>query len=341
MVNMNQKDVSFLSFQIKMTTKESIQSDTSPKAWTYCHVFLVMLSGLFLVATATTTILILYFVPENDYITIEMDLASSLTTLVYLSAGLIVFGLLQLVFLVVVLLHFHDTQKQRTFVSIGCVATALLSMGILILFAVQPQILMEKTLPEDDVIYEPINRSYGVAMEQYRQQTNQEVVESLRRLQTDEICCLHQYNDHGDDSCIINTGDGEILRSSRNCVEYFYDFYLNWRSNSEDIIQIMAIVFCAVLGLAVLVNIYLLLSTNTGSYTVQRREPGKYRKNLSSFTYVPFETDLPVRQGSKNETVKSDTVKTEVVSPDVFWITKNNVKEIAVFDPSICVMHDY
>ena len=330
-----------LSFQIKMTAKESTQSDNL-KVWTYCHVFLVMFSGLFLVATATTAMLILYFVPETDYITIEMDLISSLTVFVYLSAGLIVFGLLQLVFLVVVLLCFHNTQKQRTFVSIGCLATAMISMGILLLFAAQPQLLVEKTLPkDDDIFYDPINRSYAVAMKQYRHQTNQQVVESLRRLQTDEKCCLHEFDDQGDDSCLINTGNGEILRSSRNCVDYFRDFYLNWHENSADIIQIMAIVFCVVLGLAVLVNIYLLLFTNSGSYTVQRREPGKYRKNLSSFTYVPFETDLPVRKGLKGETVESDTVKTEVVNPDVFWITKNNVREIAVFDPSICVMHDY
>ena len=328
-----------------MTAKESVRSD-APKVWSYFHVFLVVLSGLFLVATATTAILILYLAPETDYITIEMDLLSSLSVFVYLSAGLIAFGLLQLGVLVVVLLCFHNTQKQKTSASIGCryIATALLSMGILLLFAAQPPLLMEKTFPKDDIFHDPINRGYTVAMKQYMHLINEKVVESLRRLQTDQKCCLHEFDDQGahhDDNCIINTGNGEILRSSWNCVEYFHDFYLNWYENSTDIIQIMAIVFCVILGLAVLVNIYLLLSKNGGSYTVPRREPGKYRKNLSSFTYVPFESDLPVRKGLKNETVESDTVKTEVVNPDVFWITKNNVKEIAVFDPSISVMHGY
>ena len=244
----------------------------------------------------------------------DMDLTSRLAVIVYLSIGLILFGILQLVLLVVILLHCHDTEKQRTFASIGCLATTLLSMGILVLFAAQPQLLMEQTLPQNDVIYEPINRNYDVALEQFQRQTDEELVQSMRRLQSEEICCLHMRHAEDGDSCFITMGNGDVIKSSRNCVQFFYDFYLNWQESSEDIIQIMGIVFCAILGLTVLVNIYLLLSTKSASYTVQRREPGKYRANLSSFTYVPFESDVPVREGSIRQTPNKN----------IFWVNNSS-----------------
>ena len=63
-----------------------------PKSWGYFHNFLVMLSGLFLVAISTATIAILHFSPDNEYIPMELELTTRLDVLVYSLAALILLG---------------------------------------------------------------------------------------------------------------------------------------------------------------------------------------------------------------------------------------------------------
>ena len=129
-----------------------------------------MLGGLFLVTIATATVAILHFSPDNEYIPMELELTTRLDVLVYSLAALILLGLLELVILIILLLHCHDNKEQRTLVSICCLVTTLLSFGIIVLFAAQPQVLMEQTLPHNDIIYEPINKSYAIAMETFGHQ---------------------------------------------------------------------------------------------------------------------------------------------------------------------------
>ena len=308
-----------------MTVFETSQPER-PKVMEYFHNILVMPSGLFLVALATATIAILHFSPGNEYVAMEMDLTTRLDVLVYLSAGLILLGLLELVILAVLLLHCHDNKKQRTIVSICCLATTLLSLGILVLFAVQPTVLMDQVLPTNDALYEPINESYAVAMEAYGRQGNEELTQSMKRLQIEENCCHH-------DKCIIIKSDGEILRPTQSCVQHFYDYYSAWLQRSKFIIKITAIVFCAVLGISIITNIWLLISStglDHGRYTVEKRKSSKYRHNISSFTYVPFQSDMPRKESPQN-----------AIDTEIFCIAKNDVKNISAFGPTVCVMHDY
>ena len=104
------------------------------------------------------------------------------------------------------------TRNKGTFVSICCLITTLLSFGIIVLFATQPQVLMEQTLPQNDVIYEPINESYAIAMETFGRQGNEELTLSMKRLQTEENCCLHLEPKQDGEKCIIISTNGDILR---------------------------------------------------------------------------------------------------------------------------------
>ena len=148
----------------------------------------------------------------------------------------------------------------------------------------------------------------------------------------EENCCLHLEPKQDDEKCIIISTNGDILRPTHSCVQYFYDFYIKWLQRSESIIHIMAIVFCVILGVAILRNIWLLVSLELGqgSYTVEKRAQSKYRHNISSLTYVPFQSDIPIKESSKN-----------TLDSDIFCITKNDDKSISAFGPSVCIMHDY
>ncbi len=250
-----------------------------------------VISGISLVTIAVLSTTLLSFPPENDYISLEFSFLKHFTANDYLSVGVILFGLFQLCLVILYLLCWNSQETKRA-VHFCCLAAAVISLGILVLFAVRPPIsqLEEK-------IISPVANSYTAALEDYTSQGSDQVVMRMKALQVDQFCCLFPEEDN---SClVVNSGTGKLSKNNGSCFTFFYTFYTDWFNYCQKVIQACATAFCGVLASVIVILMIKMCTSNKRNYTVNAQKLGENKRiNLSCvsqipvpYSYTPFQND--------------------------------------------------
>ncbi len=266
---------------------------------------LLLLSALFLITMAAVTIVMFAFPPSNDYLDINYDVTARNASLVYFCTGLMLAGLSLLVMLVVMVLHCHDNNNLRNIAIVSCLATALLTLATLLLFAIQPESLMTKLFPGEDPIFEPIRDAYFPAVQRLGSPGNEQLTRTLKTLQADQSCCLY-YGPEGTDStsCLVLDSGGQVSKNAYHCTEYFYVYYASWLENAAFVVRIAAVLLSVQLALAICLQVTV-LAREASRRASAHRPGGRLQLNLGHAQPVPYvyftSDELFQGKGLKNE----------------------------------------